>query len=215
LLKELAKGFLNGGEVGVDVSVVEFNIIENDEFGKVVEELASFIGEGGVVLVTFQNPEGAGAVVASAGEVEGNSADEPAGMEACLFKKESEHGGGGGLAVGAGDDEIARLVEEPTAEEFGEGDKGNAVGEDGFEFGVSAGEGVADDGEVGFRGEILFVVAFVEDDTPIAKEIGHGRIDSLIGSGDLKSQFAEHCGDGTHATSCNSKEVEMFKLGSV
>ena len=107
------------------------------------------------------------------------------------------------------------MVEEPTAEEFGEGDKRNAVGEDGFEFGVSAGEGVADDGEVGFRGEIFFGVAFVEDDTPIAEKIGHGRIDSLIGSGDLQSQFAEHCGDGAHATSSNAKEVEMFKVGSV
>ena len=85
----------------VDVSVVEFNIIENDEFGKIVEELASFIGEGGVVFVSFENPEGASAVVAPAGQVEGNSADKPAGMETCFFKKESEHGRGGGLAVGA------------------------------------------------------------------------------------------------------------------
>jgi hypothetical protein len=101
LLKKLAKGFLNGGEVGVDVSVVEFNIIENDEFGKIVEELASFIGEGGVVLVSFENPEGASAVVASAGEVEGNSPDKPTRMEICFFKKESEHSGGGGFAVGS------------------------------------------------------------------------------------------------------------------
>jgi hypothetical protein len=89
------------------------------------------------------------------------------------------------------------------------------VGEDGFEFGVSAGEGVADDGEVGFRGKILFGVSFVEDDTPFAEEIGHGRIDSLIGSGDLKTQFAEHRGDGAHATSSDSKEVEVLKVGSV
>ena len=101
LLKKLAKGFLNGGEVGVDVGVVEFNIIENDEFGKIVEELASFIGEGGVVLVSFENPEGAAAVVTSAGEIEGNPADEPAGMEVCLFEKEGEHGGGGGFTVGS------------------------------------------------------------------------------------------------------------------
>jgi hypothetical protein len=136
-------------------------------------------------------------------------------MEACLFKKESEHGGGGGLTVGAGDDEIAGFIEEPTAEEFGEGDKGDAVGEDSFEFGVPAGEGVTDDGEVGFRGKILLGVAFVEDDAPFTEKIGHGRIDSLIGSSDLKSQLAEHCGNGAHATSCDSKEVEMFKLGSV
>jgi hypothetical protein len=107
------------------------------------------------------------------------------------------------------------VIEEPTAEEFGEGDKGNAVGEDGFEFGVSTGEGVADDREVRFRGKILFVVAFVKDDASIPEKIGHGRIDSLIGSGDLKSQFTEHCGDCAHATSCDSKEVEMFKVGSV
>jgi hypothetical protein len=107
LLEELAKGFLNGGEVGVNIGVVEFNIIENDEFGKVVEEFASFVGEGSVVLVSFENPEGAGAVVASPGEVQGNSANEPAGMETCFFKKESEHGGGGGFAMGAGNDEVA------------------------------------------------------------------------------------------------------------
>ena len=107
LLKELAKGFLNGGEVGVNIGVVEFNIIENDEFGKVVEELASFIGEGSVVLVSFENPEGTSAVVASAGEVEGNAADKPARMETCFFKKESEHGGGGGFAVGARNDKVA------------------------------------------------------------------------------------------------------------
>jgi len=107
LLKKLAKRFLNGGEVGVDVGVVEFNIIENDKFGKVVEELASFIGEGGVVLVSFENPEGAGTVMTAAWEVEGNSTDEPAGMETCFFKKESEHGGGGGFAVGARNDEVA------------------------------------------------------------------------------------------------------------
>jgi hypothetical protein len=89
------------------------------------------------------------------------------------------------------------------------------VGEDSFKFGVPARKGVTDDGEVGFRGEILFGVAFVENDTPITEEIGHGRIDSLIGSGDLKTQFAEHCGDGTHAASCNAKEVEVLKLGSV
>ena len=107
------------------------------------------------------------------------------------------------------------MVEEPTAKEFGEGDKRNAVGKDGFEFRVPAGESVADDGEIGFRGKILFGVSFVKDDAPITEEIGHGRIDSLIGSGDLKSQFAEHCGDCAHATSCDSKEMEMFKLGSV
>ena len=89
------------------------------------------------------------------------------------------------------------------------------MGEDGFEFGVSTGEGVADDGEVRFRGKILFGVAFVKDDAPISEKIGHGRIDSLIGSGDLKSQFTEHCGNGTHATSCDSKEVKVFKVGSV
>ncbi len=117
--------------------------------------------------------------------------------------------------MGAGNDEVAGFIEEPTAEEFGEGNKGNAVGEDSFEFGVPAGEGVTDNGEVGFRGEVLFGVAFVEDNTPIAEEIGHGRIDSLIGPGDLKTQFAEHCGDGAHATSSDSKEVEVLKVGSV
>ena len=101
LLEELAKGFLNGGKVGVDVGVVEFHIIENDQFGKVLEKLASFIGKGCVVLIPLQHPEGACSVVASCRKVEGNSSDKPARVKARFFEQKGQHRRSGCFSMGA------------------------------------------------------------------------------------------------------------------
>jgi hypothetical protein len=92
LLEELAKRFLNGSEVGVDVGVVEFDVVENDQFGEVLKEFAAFISKGGVVLVALEDPEGAGSVVAPGGEVEWDATDKPAGVKASFFEKEGQHG---------------------------------------------------------------------------------------------------------------------------
>ena len=101
LLKKLTERFLNCGEVGVDVGMVEFYVIENDQFREILEKLAAFIGEGGVVLVSLQHPKGSGTVMAAGGEIEGDSSDKPARVELSFFEKKGEHSGGGGFAVSA------------------------------------------------------------------------------------------------------------------
>lgn len=145
-LEQLPEGFLDGSDIGVDVGVVKLDIIQDDQFWKIVEKLAPFIGEGGVVFVSFQNPEGSFAVVASSGKVHGNASDEPTRLQAAFLQKKGQHGRGGGLSVGAGDDQISGAVKKPTSEEFGQGYKRDAVGEDSFQFGISSRKGVADDG---------------------------------------------------------------------
>ena len=145
-LEQLSEGFLDGGDVGVDVGVVKLDIIQDDQLGKIMKKLASFIGEGGVVFVSFQNPEGALAVMTASWQIHGNASDEPTWLQTAFFKEESQHGRGGGLSVGSGDDQISGAVKKPTSEEFGQGYKRDAVGEDSFQFGISSRKGVADDG---------------------------------------------------------------------
>ena len=214
-VQQLAERFLDGSQVGVDVGMIELDVVEDDQFGKVVEELAAFVSKGSVVLVSLQHPEIAPAVVTAPGEINRNPADEPAGLEAALFQQEGQHGGGGGLAMGAGDNKVPAAIEEPAAEEFRQGDKGNPVGEDGLKLRVPAGDNVAYHGEVGLRGKVFLAVALVEDDAAFAEEVGHRRIDGLIGAGDLEAKFPEHGGDRAHAGAGDPEEVEVLKLGAV
>jgi len=48
--------------------------------------------------------------------------------------------------MGPGDHQISGAVKKPTPEEFGQGYERDAVGEDGFQLGISSRKGVADDG---------------------------------------------------------------------
>ena len=84
------------------------------------------------------------------------------------------------------------------------------MGKDSFELRITARERVADDGEIGFGGEICFCVSFVKDDPLVTEKVGHRWVDSLVGSGDLQSHRFEHCGDRAHSRSCDTEEVKMF-----
>ena len=51
----MAKGFGDFGEVLVDISVVEFDIVDDQDVGQVVEKLSPFGKEGAVVFIPFDN----------------------------------------------------------------------------------------------------------------------------------------------------------------
>ena len=180
------EGGLDGFEVGVDVGVIELYVGEDGGVGKVVEELGAFVEEGGVVLVAFEEEGAGGGVDVEAGaEVFGYATDEEGGGEggvgaAGYFVDPGEHAGGGGFAVGAGDDEALAVGEELVVDEGGHGGEGDArVGgavEDELEFGVAAGDGVAYDDEVGGGLEVGGAVGFEDGDALGAELVGHGRV---------------------------------------
>src|SRR5437868_142995 len=49
------EGGLDNGEIFEDVGVVEFQIIDDDGFWKVMDEFAAFVKEGGVIFVAFDD----------------------------------------------------------------------------------------------------------------------------------------------------------------
>ena len=54
---KLAKGALHRGEVLKNISVIEFDVVEDNGVGKIVNELAAFVEERRVVLVAFGDEE--------------------------------------------------------------------------------------------------------------------------------------------------------------
>ncbi len=210
------EGGLHGREVGVDVGVVELDVSEDGDVGKVVEELGPLVEEGGVVLVAFED-EGARALVdAEAGaEVFGDASDEEGRREREMgaagdFVDPGEHAGGGGLAVGSADDETLAVGEEFVVDEGGHGGHGDAGVEYEFEFGVAARDGVADDDEVGTRVEVGGAEGLHDGDAQLAELVGHGWVRGGVGAGDVVSLGAQHAGEGGHRGAADADEVDVL-----
>jgi hypothetical protein len=130
-----------GGEYLLDVVEVA---VEIEVFGLDVEDhgvLGAVEGEGSVDFIAFGDHVGSlggpGGVVAEDGDF---GADVVAGFEACLAEEVGGHGGGGGFAVGAGDEDALAGVED-GGEAFGAAQQGDAGGAGGGEGGVFRADG--------------------------------------------------------------------------
>ena len=153
-IDEALEGGLDGFEIGVDVGVVELDVGEDERVGKVVEELRTLVEEGGVVLVAFDDEGARGAQLEAGAEVFCDAADEERRLERGILARGDlvnprQHAGGGGFAVGSGDDERLAADEKLFAQQRGHRGEGNALVEDALDFRVAARERVADDDEIG------------------------------------------------------------------
>jgi hypothetical protein len=78
--------FLDRGEVVEDVGVVELEVVDDDQLGQVMEELAALVEEGGVVLVALDDPVGALLLRAALRQVFRQAADEVGGLAPACSK---------------------------------------------------------------------------------------------------------------------------------
>ena len=74
-VEEAAEAGFNFVEVFKDIGVVEFQVVDNNEFGEVVQELGAFIKEGRVVFVALENHMLGGVEGAALAQVFGNTAN--------------------------------------------------------------------------------------------------------------------------------------------
>src|SRR5947209_12181826 len=101
----MLEGGLDRFKVFEDVRVVEFEIIDDRNLGEVMNELASFVEERGIILITFDDKPFALGEPRSLTEIVRDTANQKARIEAIVLKHPGEQGGSGGLAVRAGHDE--------------------------------------------------------------------------------------------------------------
>ena len=215
-IDETLEGGLDGFEIGVDVGVVELDVSEDERVRKVVEELGALVEEGGVVLVAFDDEGARGAELEAGAEVFSDAADEKRGLERGMFARgdlvdPGEHAGGGGFAVGSGDDERFAAGEEFFAQERGHGGEGNALVEDALDFRIAAGERIADDDEIGSGVEIRFGVGLEDGNAERAKQIAHGRIGSFVRTGDAMALELQQAGERGHGRAADADEMNVAR----
>src|ERR1043166_6008131 len=89
-------------KVAIDISVIEFDVVDDREFRQVVHELWTFVEVSGVVLVGFDDEIVTVTHTKTAAEILRDAADEKCGSKSTLIHHPRCDAGRGGLAVSAG-----------------------------------------------------------------------------------------------------------------
>jgi hypothetical protein len=198
--------------------VVKLDVREDERVGKVVHELRALVEEGGVVLVAFDD-EGASVAEAETGsEVLCDASDEKRRREAGLaargdFVDPGQHAGGGGLAVGSGDDQRFVTANEFVVDQARQRGEGDVLVEHKLDFRIAARDGVADNDEVRRRLQIGFRKWLGDGDAELAQKIGHGRIRGLVRAGDAVTLELQQPGERGHCGAADSDEVDVLLIG--
>src|SRR5512139_383743 len=203
---------LDGGEVGKDVGVVVLEVVEDDGTRTVVDELGALVEEGGVVFVGLDDEEGAVGQPRGHFEILRDAADQETGAQARIFEDPRQHGGGGGLAVGAGDGQHPFVLQNIVGQPLRTGGVGQAALEDGFHQRVAAGHDVADDEDIGLEVDLAGVPAFGQFDAERAQLVGHRRVDVGVAAGDGVAGWARDGGDAAHEGAADAEDVQMHDL---
>src|SRR5205807_219267 len=171
-IDQAAKLQFYGGEIGVNIGMIEFERSDDQIVGVVVKEFRTLVEEGGIVFVALDDEFPAPAQAVARAEIFGHAADEEIGAASGELKNPGQQGGRGGFAVRAGHDERIVAREEKLLDHFRKRAVWNFVVENKFEFGTAAGDGVADDHEVGTRREIRFAKAVFPGDAELFEQRG-------------------------------------------
>jgi hypothetical protein len=113
-------------EVGVEVCVVELDVVQQQRPGPVVQELRPPVEESRVVLVSLQEKDGPRAVAEPPAEVLHLSTDEKPGVAPRVEQEPGEESRCGRLAVRSGDHDRLFFRQEISLDRLGHGDVGKA-----------------------------------------------------------------------------------------
>ena len=99
---QMMKLRFDGREVGKDVCMVEFEIVQNRRARTVVNELGALVKKRRIVFVRLDHEESGVGHACGNAKIKRHPADEKARVEACAFENPRQHRTGCGLAMGAG-----------------------------------------------------------------------------------------------------------------
>src|SRR5439155_12385037 len=92
---EMLEGGFDGFQVFEDVGVIEFEVADDRNFRAVMDELAAFVEEGGVIFVAFDDEPFAVSEPGALAEIVRNAADEVARVKAVVFENPRQQRGRG------------------------------------------------------------------------------------------------------------------------
>ncbi len=179
-----------------------------------MEEFWSFIEEGRIVFVAFDDEGARGPQMKAGAEIFRYASDEEGWLKRGVVTRGDlinprEHAGSGGLAMRACDDERFAAGKEFFVEQRGHGRKRNPFVEDVFNFGITARERIADDDEIGRRVEVRFGVRLENRNAERTKQVAHGRIGGAVGARDAMSLQLKEAGERGHRGAADTGEVNV------
>jgi hypothetical protein len=197
-------------DVGVNVGVIELDVVDDADVREVLEELRSLVEECAVVLIPFDDEVAAVAepvARTACAQIPGDAADEDARIGAGVREDPSRQRGRGRLAVRSCDDDGPRAPEKVIADGFGQRAVGDLSIQDFLELRITAGDGVADDDEVEVAGDVLGAVAAPCFDAFGEQEIAHRRIDVLVRALNVAAFPLEHRRQGRGGGTADTDHV--------
>ena len=203
---------LDGGEIGKNIGVVVFEIVQHRGARPVVDKLAALVEKRRVVLVGLNHKKRRIALRRARryAEIGGNAADQKAGPDAAVFEYPGQHCRGTGLAVGAGHCQHPLAVKQVFAQPLRAGGIRKAAVEDGLDHRHAARHHVADHVQVGLvLVELGGVHPLVQFDAGGFQLRGHRRVDIFIATGDGVTGVARQHGDAAHERSADAEDMNV------
>ena len=211
---EMVELALDGRDIGKDVRVVEFEVVQDRDRRLVVHELRALVEERRVVFVGLDHELAAGAHARGHAEVLRHAADQEARRAAGVFEQPGEDRGRRGLAVRAGDGERFAAGQHAFAQPLRAGDVAAAFVEHLLDRGIAARERVADDDFVAIVRNVFGRVALAQRDAELLELRRHRRIDRLVAAFDLMPEFARERGDAAHEGAGDAEDVDFQGRGT-
>src|SRR3984957_20624110 len=112
------EGCLDRGQILEDIRVIEFEVVDDDYFRKVMDKFAPLVEKGGVVFVPLDDEPWTFREARAFAEIIGNAADEKARLQPVMLEHPRQQRGGGGLAVRTTDHERTFAANEEFLQQF-------------------------------------------------------------------------------------------------
>src|SRR5262249_9490613 len=149
-------------QIRINIRVVVFDVVQNNQVGNVVQELRPFVEIGRVVFIAFDHEVIRVCDFETRAEILGYPADQKRRFESPDLHYPGHQRGRGRFAVRARDDRRVSSADEVLADDFGHRDVAQFVVERVFDLGVPARRGVADDNDVRRRPALWLQMEGVE-----------------------------------------------------
>ena len=138
-------------DIGKNVGVIEFQIIQHGDLRPVVDKFRTLVEKSRVVLICLDHEGAAGAQTGGDAEILGYAADQESGLLSCGLKNPREHTRGSGFAVGAGAGQYRASGQYLLGQPLGTGGISESAVQHGFHLRVPPGKRVADQHQIGPR----------------------------------------------------------------
>ena len=197
-------------QIAIDVGVVELHRTQDRRVGPVVHELRPLVEEGRVVLVTLDDERPTPAQPVGMFEVQRQPADEETGILSRACQQPGDHGRGGRLAVGPGDDDGMPVTEKTVGDERGHRNVGQAAVQHLFQLRVAAADRVANHDQIRGPDEMSGIEAAVDLEPHRLQDLRRGWVQRAVRPADPATAGVKQTRQRGHAGATDADHVDVF-----